>query len=859
MSTTISTFAQNILEHKYAMELPDGSRESWGDISRRVATAVMGKYLPALIPDVIELIESRKFLPAGRYLYASGRKLHQVNNCLLMDVEDSKEGWAKLLHNVALGLMTGAGVGVNYSKLREYGAPIGGLGGIASGPIALMQMINEVGRHIMQGGSRRCLPENSLIQTKRGLLQIRNVKLGDMVQTADGYYPVTNVFEQGVQQVLNIRTEVSNFYCTPNHTVAVYEDKETYTWKRADQLEEKDRLIFVAEALVTDNEEPDQMNEELAWLLGFLQKRAIKPTGIFTHKLDDRTEKIRYLIGKYSLEVFNHQIVYQKDDFLRKYMDAYFQYGEVPSFVMTGSSRVKASFIAGLLDCDGNTSIEPLTILICKNVNYARQLQAVLFSLGILATVKPILRSNSIKVFVRQKFRVLLKEAVSEFLTTEIAVFDRAHKLPRKKLFPLRILSVTAGELVHTIDIEVADRHEFIADGLLTHNSALLASLHWDHPDINEFIQSKNWSEDLRRQKETDFNFPAPLDGTNISIILDDSFFDAFDNPTHLLYTSAQDLYWKVVKRMCKTGEPGFLIAHGENQGEYLTNACGEVTSRDNNDICNLGSLNMARITDKEDMRTSVELAIAFLLCGSLYSALPYAEVGPIREKNRRLGLGMLGLHEWLLMRGKPYGPDEELSEWLKIYTESDIFAKKYANALGISTPVKTRSIAPAGTISIVGETTSGIEPVFCTAFKRRYLKGRNWYAQYVVDATAQRLIKNGVNPESIEDAYKLSTQVERRIDFQVFLQKYVSHSISSTVNLPTWGSKENNPDTVESFGKILVGKLPLLRGITVYPDGARGGQPLVPVAYSEAILKSGHEFEEYGNNHSCVNGVCGI
>jgi ribonucleoside-diphosphate reductase alpha chain len=101
------------------------------------------------------------------------------------------------------------------------------------------------------------------------------------------------------------------------------------------------------------------------------------------------------------------------------------------------------------------------------------------------------------------------------------------------------------------------------------------------------------------------------------------------------------------------------------------------------------------------------------------------------------------------------------------------------------------------------------------------------------------------VNPEDIEDAYVLAEDVERRLAFQAHVQKYVDHSISSTINLPQWGSELNNKDTVQKFGKTLMKYLPHLRGVTAYPDGARDGQPLTPVSWKTAVKHVGEVFVE--------------
>jgi ribonucleoside-diphosphate reductase alpha chain len=254
----------------------------------------------------------------------------------------------------------------------------------------------------------------------------------------------------------------------------------------------------------------------------------------------------------------------------------------------------------------------------------------------------------------------------------------------------------------------------------------------------------------------------------------------------------------------------------------------------------------MSQITSLEEMKRITELSIAFLIAGTVYSDVPYVQVDKTRTKNRRLGLGLMGIHEWLLLHGKKYDYDSELEKYLEIYATSTEISHKYAKEWNLSKPVKTRAIAPTGTIGIIAETTTGIEPIFCAAYKRRYKKGTDMTAyQYVLDPTAKKLVDSGVDPDNIEDAYTLAEDVERRVSFQAWVQKYVDHSISSTINLPSWGSELNNATKIHSFGNMLIKYLPNLRGITCYPDGARGGQPLTPVKYSTAIKRVGEVFIE--------------
>ncbi len=375
--------------------------------------------------------------------------------------------------------------------------------------------------------------------------------------------------------------------------------------------------------------------------------------------------------------------------------------------------------------------------------------------------------------------------------------------------------------------------------------SAIWAGLNWSHPDIHKFIKIKNWPPEVCALKAKDFAFPATLDFTNISVCLDDKFFEAYSDDEHAQYALAQGVYWEAIEQMLKTGEPGFSVDVGKNTGEVLRNPCGELCSRDSDDNCSLASINLAKVEDLEELKYIVDLGTAFLLAGTVYSDVPYSDVDKIRSKNRRLGLGLMGVHAWLLKRGKSYAPDEELGTWLSAYAKSGKYANKWADEWKLSRPKKTRAIAPTGTTSIVAEATSGIEPIFCVAYKRRYLKGNQYCYQYVVDPVAKQLIDSGTKPESIEDAYVLARDVEKRVAFQAWVQGFVDHGISSTVNLPAFGSELNNSKTVRSFGSMLIRYLPRLRGITAYPDGGRSGQPLTPVSYDEALKHEGSEIVE--------------
>lgn len=551
-----NSFSETIFHTKYA----NGPNDTWGNLAERVVEDVCGGNLPLMSKgdrlQLIEYIKDFKFIPGGRYLWYAGKKNHYYNNCYLLRAEyDTREEWADLTQRAVSCLMTGGGIGIDYSILRPSGKPLSRTGGLSSGPIPLMQMINEVGRGVMQGGSRR---------------------------------------------------------------------------------------------------------------------------------------------------------------------------------------------------------------------------------------------------------------------------------------------------------------------------SAIYASLNWQHEDIQDFLKAKNWTPQIRELKEQDFNFPAPLDMTNISVNYDDTWLDDtfgkkdnIDGRDNHKYLNGyiNPVFLANCKQAMKTGEPGFSFNFGDKQNETLRNACTEVTSEDDSDVCNLGSINIGNIQTISEFSSVVTLASKFLVCGTLRADLPYEKVYRVREKNRRLGLGLMGIHAWLLQRKYKYEVVPELHEWLKVYkNESERAANEHCNHLYISKPVAYRAIAPTGTIGILAGTTTGIEPLFAVAYKRRYLTdGTKWKYEYVIDSTADLLIKQyGIEPSSIETAYGLSNDYERRIQFQADIQDYVDMSISSTINLPSWGSKGNTETDVSKFAGILSTYAPRLRGFTCYPDGSRGGQPLTEVPYEEALKHRGITYEE-NIDRACTSGICGL
>jgi ribonucleoside-diphosphate reductase alpha chain len=409
--------------------------------------------------------------------------------------------------------------------------------------------------------------------------------------------------------------------------------------------------------------------------------------------------------------------------------------------------------------------------------------------------------------------------------------------------------------------------------------SAIWAGLPWWHKDVFDFIQIKDWPDEIRALKDKNWSFPAPMDMTNISVTLDDAFFTAYNaEPLYeeIIYGDgpeqrapdgttwsewAHRVYDTAVAHMVRHGEPGFSVDTGAKADEVLRNACTEITSADDSDVCNLGSLVMPRFSTPNQFGAAVRDAVLFLTAGSVYSDVPYEKVAEIREKNRRLGLGLIGVHEFTMIHGARYGTPESfeiLEPYMKEYARALEYANDWQTRLGLSLSKGATALAPNGTIGIVAESTPSADPLFAAAEQREVKVARptgdSFETHIVVDPTAKRMLESGVKPELIEDAYSLSSTPERRIAMQAFLQDYTDHAISSTINLPAPITTSHH---IKQFGRDLMKYLPRLRGVTVYPDGARAGQPRTAVDLEWAISNEGVVYET--DEATCAGGVCGI
>lgn len=178
-----SDFSRTIFKNKYAHE----GAETWSELCRTLAFQVCGGIMPTdEIEQLVQYMTLMKFIPGGRYLYYAGRENPFFNNCYLLRAEeDTREDWADLSWKSESALMTGGGIGIDYSVYRPAGSLIKRTGGQASGPIPKMLMINEIGRRVMQGGSRRSAMYGSLRWSHQDAEELLTIKDWD-AQVVEG-------------------------------------------------------------------------------------------------------------------------------------------------------------------------------------------------------------------------------------------------------------------------------------------------------------------------------------------------------------------------------------------------------------------------------------------------------------------------------------------------------------------------------------------------------------------------------------------------------------------------------------------------------------------------------------------------
>jgi len=406
-----------------------------------------------------------------------------------------------------------------------------------------------------------------------------------------------------------------------------------------------------------------------------------------------------------------------------------------------------------------------------------------------------------------------------------------------------------------------------------TRRGANMAILRVDHPDIVEFITAKRDTTAL-----TNFNISVGLTEGFMRAVEEDGEYDLVNPRTKKVVQRrrAREIFDMVVEGAWATGEPGIVFLdrlNATNPSPALgdiesTNPCGEQPLLPY-EACNLGSINVAHFVvdrggrpeiDYERLGHMVKVSVRFLDNVIDVNAYPLPKIEEITRGNRKIGLGIMGFADLLIQLGIPYNSDagletggrlmrfihekgweasEELARERGVFPffERSIFAEK---GLRLRNATVT-TIAPTGTLSIIGGCSSGIEPLFAVVFTRRILdgtemievhslfeqaaRGRGLYSEELMNEIGRH--KSLADVEELPDdmrrlfvtAYDISP--EWHVRMQGEFQKHTDNAVSKTVNF-------RNEATAEDIRRVYMLAYQLgCKGVTVYRDGSREAQVL--------------------------------
>ncbi len=397
---------------------------------------------------------------------------------------------------------------------------------------------------------------------------------------------------------------------------------------------------------------------------------------------------------------------------------------------------------------------------------------------------------------------------------------------------------------------------------------ANMGILRVDHPDIVEFIMCKD-------DEDRFHNF-------NISVAVTEKFMKALENDGDFESVNprnkevsqtlkAAEIFDKIAEQAWKNGEPGIIFIDRINEtqptphlGEIeSTNPCGEQPLLPY-ESCNLGSINLAKmvkeekgnVIDWEKLRKTVEIAVHFLDNVIDVNKFPLKEIEEITKGNRKIGLGIMGFADLLVQLRIPYDSQEglKMAEELMLFIEkeSNKVSQKLAEKRGSFPNIKksvyknpmrnatTTTIAPTGSLSIIADCSSGIEPLYALAYVRKavgeelpivnsYLeeiaKKERFYSEALMKEIAQTgtVQNNEKVPEKIQELFKTALEIdyEWHVKMQAALQKYTDNAVSKTINLPNSATKDDVKKAFFSAYELEC------KGITVYRDGSRVEQVL--------------------------------
>lgn len=403
-----------------------------------------------------------------------------------------------------------------------------------------------------------------------------------------------------------------------------------------------------------------------------------------------------------------------------------------------------------------------------------------------------------------------------------------------------------------------------------TRRGANMGILRVDHPDIMDFVYAK---ED--KSKLTNFNLSVGITEEFMKAVTDETDYDLINPKTGKKAGSlnAKEVFDKMVQLAWEGGDPGIVFLDRINaanptpkEGEIeSTNPCGEQPLLPY-ESCNLGSINLGKYVkdgkvDWDDLEKTISIAVHFLDNVIDMNKYPIQQINDQTKRNRKIGLGLMGWADMLAMLCIPYNSEEatDLAEEVMKFIRDKGREKSAALAeirgdfpsfkdsiypkMGFKNMrnATITTVAPTGTISIIGACSSGIEPYFAIAFYRQVMDNNKlvevspvfkaiaekegFLSEELLNTVADTGNVHGVDsvPEKWQKAFVTSHEITPvwHTRMQAAFQKYTDNAVSKTVNFP-------NDATIEDVRKTYLLSYNLeCKGTTIYRDGSRDGQVL--------------------------------
>ena len=405
-----------------------------------------------------------------------------------------------------------------------------------------------------------------------------------------------------------------------------------------------------------------------------------------------------------------------------------------------------------------------------------------------------------------------------------------------------------------------------------TRRGANMGILRVDHPDILEFIDCKKVNGDI-----TNFNISVGITEAFMQAVEENRDYDLIDPQTRrpVGKRSARELFEKIVDAAWRNGEPGIIFLDRLNRDNVVpsqweiesTNPCGEQPLLPY-ESCNLGSINLVKMLAKTPegyavdyglLRDTVRQAIHFLDNVIDVNNYPLEQIGAVTRATRKIGLGVMGFADMLLYLGVPYNSDEgvALAEKLMAFINAEghaastalaaqrgafpLFAESIYKDGDLLRNGTVTTIAPTGTLSMIGGCSSGVEPVFAYVYIRNIMDGTEMLEVNPVlreklqerglysDASMRKIAKEGTIahiaeiPEDIRRVFVCAHDVSPvyHTRMQAAFQRHTDNAVSKTVNFPHSATRE---EVAEVY--MLAYKMGC-KGVTIYRDGSRDSQVL--------------------------------